>query len=59
MPTDSASQGKLPKNKVQYSLGMKRAHCGVCDYFHPQAKECDKVEGKIDPRMWCIKFTKG
>ena len=42
---------KHEKDDVDYSLGMKREHCGNCEYYNNYA--CSKVVGRIDPRMWC------
>jgi hypothetical protein len=46
---------RIAKSNVDYSLGMKAAHCGVCAHFLPP-DACEEVMGKIDPRYWCKLF---
>lgn len=55
---------KDTKNEVDYGRGMLRSHCGptfkddkfYCKHFIPGARyigKCEKVEGDIEPIMWC------
>lgn len=46
---------KAKKAEVDYSLGMKKSRCGICEFFR-KPRTCTKVEGEIDPRMWCKLF---
>jgi hypothetical protein len=46
------------KDEVDYSDGMPRAHCGICEYFRRDAQACTKVAGHILARMWCKLFEK-
>lgn len=48
---------KRSKASVDYSDGMPRARCGICEYFVPTGK-CELVAGLIDPMMWCRLFEK-
>lgn len=47
---------KKPKDKVDYSKGMPKSHCGICKYYHDH--KCDLVAGRIEPHMWCKLFAK-
>lgn len=48
---------KASKASVQYSLGMKSAHCGICRHFQPP-HGCEVVRGEIEPDYWCRKFER-
>lgn len=50
------TMSKYTKNSVNYSDGMKSAHCGICRYYH--ARMCALVSGKIDPAYWCKLFKR-
>lgn len=47
---------KVTKQSVQYSVGMKTSHCGICKYY--TGNRCTRVEGSIKPNMWCKLFKK-
>jgi hypothetical protein len=48
---------KVSKASVDYSPGMKSAHCAICrNYRTPDA--CVRVAGAIDPEYWCKLFAK-
>jgi hypothetical protein len=54
---DYIDKDKFTKESVNYSLGYKPAHCGICQHFlRPSA--CELVAGQIDPKYWCKKFKK-
>jgi hypothetical protein len=46
---------KKPKKEVNYSLGMKKSHCGICEHFISPNK-CEKVKGGIKKEYWCELF---
>jgi len=48
---------KETKIAVGYSKGMKERHCGICEHYR-ENHTCTKVEGRIEPDMWCRLFTK-
>lgn len=48
---------KTVKSTVDYSKGMRTAHCGICRYFLPP-EGCERVRGKIDMTMGCKLFRK-
>ncbi len=48
---------KYDKDEVDYSLGYKPAHCGICEHYLTSG-HCRIVAGKIDPKYWCKKFKK-
>lgn len=51
--------GKQSKEDVDYSDGMKKSHCGICEYFEMDHKNgCHLVRGYIDESKWCTLFTK-
>lgn len=43
------------KREVDYSKGMKKAHCGICRHYIPGGK-CELVIGNIDKAYWCKLF---
>ena len=45
---------KETKAEAGYSRGTKDAHCGICKHY--AAHECELVEGRIFPAMWCRYF---
>jgi hypothetical protein len=47
---------KLAKSAVDYSGGMRYAHCGICAHYEA-SRRCEIVEGEIDPAMWCKRFN--
>jgi hypothetical protein len=49
---------KKPKVQVDYSKGMRTAHCGICIHFQKNRERCELVLGKIDPAYWCKLFSK-
>lgn len=51
-----SSGTKETKSAAGYTRGTKAAHCGICTHY--QAHECDLVEGRIFPAMWCRYFDK-
>lgn len=48
---------KLSKAEVHYSRGMKQSHCGICEHYDGE-HGCEVVAGRIEPAMWCEKFTR-
>jgi hypothetical protein len=48
---------KKPKVQVDYSQGMKTAHCGICTNFM-SPNRCKVVLGNISPECWCKRFSK-
>lgn len=50
-----AQDSKVSKESVDYSLGKKESHCGICAHFE-EPNSCEIVEGKIDPAFWCKRF---
>jgi hypothetical protein len=48
---------KIIKEAVHYSLGMPKAHCGICVHFIKPDK-CEIVQGTIKSGMWCNRFKK-
>lgn len=48
---------KKPKSEVNYSRGMGTTRCRNCTYFYPNARQCAKVAGPIEPSYWCELFT--
>jgi hypothetical protein len=52
-----AMKPKVSKDSVNYSLGKPKEHCGICEYYASHV--CQKVQGHIDPTMWCELFEKG
>ena len=55
--TDYIDTDKYDKDEVDYSLGYKPAHCGICQHYLTSG-HCRIVAGKIDPKYWCKKFQK-
>lgn len=51
-----ASGKKETKAEAGYSRGTKQKHCGICSHY--AAHECEIVEGRIFPAMWCRYFEK-
>jgi hypothetical protein len=51
-----ASGKKETKAEAGYSRGTKEKHCGICAHY--AAHECEIVEGRIFPAMWCRYFEK-
>lgn len=50
---------KQPKTAVNYSLGHKSAHCGICEYFEKiEPHHCSKVKGRINRLYWCKLFER-
>jgi hypothetical protein len=49
--------GKRSKDAVDYSKGMDRAKCGLCQHFEPP-HGCELVRGHIAPGMWCRLFKR-
>jgi len=47
---------KRSKASVDYSEGMKSAHCGICEHY--SSGSCELVEGDIDPSYWCKLFER-
>jgi hypothetical protein len=47
---------KLAKSAVDYSGGMRYAHCGICAHYEV-SRRCEIVEGEVDPAMWCKRFN--
>lgn len=47
-----SESSKKNKKEVDYSLGMKKSHCGICEYFISPNK-CQKVKGEISKEYWC------
>lgn len=47
---------KFTKSEVGYVRGTKAEHCGICTHY--AVHECELVEGRIFPAMWCRKFDK-
>jgi len=45
------------KESVDYSEGMKSAHCGICKHYRSPGS-CELVEGDIDPSYWCELFSR-
>ena len=45
------------KASVDYSEGMKSAHCGICKHYRSPGS-CELVEGDIDPGYWCELFAR-
>ena len=45
---------KISKEAANYSHGLPRAHCGICEHYRKGA--CAIVAGKINPQMWCKYF---
>ena len=48
---------KKSKQQVDYSKGMRARRCNNCVNFRPP-HACTKVEGNIDPEMWCELFER-
>lgn len=48
---------KLAKPAVDYSDGMRYAHCGICIHYEI-GRRCEIIEGEIDPAMWCKRFNR-
>jgi hypothetical protein len=48
---------KVSKVSVGYSKGMPKSHCGICEHYL-KGGNCTKVEGRIEPEMWCKLFQK-
>lgn len=49
---------KKTKEEVDYSRGMKSAHCSICKHFfrtlqRNQFGSCELVKGTINVGMWC------
>ena len=51
-----AMKAKASKAEVNYSLGKPKEHCGICQYYTDHV--CQKVQGHINPTMWCKLFEK-
>lgn len=47
---------KETKADAGYTRGTKAEHCGACSHY--AAHECEIVEGRIFPAMWCRYFDK-
>ena len=47
---------KVDKKEVNYSTGMKKSHCGICEHYHDN--KCELVKGFIESSYWCEKFEK-
>jgi hypothetical protein len=47
---------KETKAESGYKRGTKAEHCGICSHY--AAHECEIVEGRIFPAMWCRYFEK-
>jgi hypothetical protein len=45
---------KETKAEAGYTRGTKAEHCGICKHY--AAHECEIVEGRIFPAMWCRYF---
>lgn len=45
---------KETKAEVGYTRGTKEEHCGICSHY--AAHECEIVEGRIFPAMWCRRY---
>jgi hypothetical protein len=48
---------KRTKPSVDYSVGMKSAHCSICEHWIAGG-HCEKVAGPIEPDHWCKLFHK-
>ena len=48
---------KVSKKSVDYSHGMKAAHCGICTHFE-KPSACSRVTGLIAPVCWCRLFER-
>lgn len=56
-PLHDHDRSKKTKAEVDYSVGMKARHCGICEHFRPP-HSCTEVRGEIESRMWCKEFRK-
>lgn len=45
---------KETKAEAGYKRGTKAEHCGICTHY--AVHECEIVEGRIFPAMWCRYF---
>jgi len=45
------------KDEVDYSEGMRKAHCGICAHYIPGGK-CTLVIGEIEKSYWCELFKR-
>lgn len=48
---------KLAKFDVGYREGDDALNCGTCMHFKAEAAACKIVEGTIDQRFWCKRWT--
>ncbi len=46
---------KVSKVSVGYSKGVPKSHCGICEHYR-ENHSCTKVDGRIEPEMWCKLF---
>lgn len=51
-----ARDDKKDKRVVNYGPGHADSHCAICTHY--QGGSCELVKGQINPRMWCVLFSR-